>query len=319
MAVVDRTGRTFTDACGRKEPAITSDDLTRIFGIGGSLRDRLTLHGIGSLSDLANLTDAEVEELELALRSTRSRVRRGDVARWREEAARLTGGPEMRSDLENDTSALATFVVEARSSGTSGEGGHALAFTVHHIEADETSPALGIGGNLAEWIESRVPTGPALGSPTSEPAEPQASQAPAAKSARRSPRRGGIHLRLIHLYARSTDAAGTSEERSLLTTSPVILHADRPVVLVGHGVLESPEGAAVQCGMRCRLRALDPQAVIERVWGEGTELLPGGQGVEIASPPLSIPAGIYQGDVYLESPDELVKPEALTLPVIMMS
>jgi hypothetical protein len=310
-----------TDACRTKESVISSDDLTRIFGIGASLRDRLTrLHGIGSLSDLANLTDAEVEELELALRSARSRVRQGDVGRWREEAARLTGGAEKGPDLVDDAPALATFVIEARNSGTSGEGGHALALTVHHMETDDTSPALGTAGELTEWIESRVRAVLAPGSPASELPEAAADQAPAAKPTPRSARRGGARLRLIHLHARSTDAAATAEEWSLLAASPVILDAARTVVLVGHGVLEGSEsGAAVLCRLRCNLRALDSRAVIERAWGDDTELRPGGQGVEIASPPLAIPAGIYQGDVYLESPDERVHPEILTLPMIMMS
>jgi hypothetical protein len=47
--------------------------------------------------------------------------------------------------------------------------------------------------------------------------------------------------------------------------------------------------------------------------GEDTELPPGQQGVEITSPPLSISTGIYDGDVYLESPDERAQPHIVAL------
>jgi len=84
--------------------------------------------------------------------------------------------------------------------------------------------------------------------------------------------------------------------------------------------LEGSAGAAVQCGMRCR-PARPGSTRRDRACLGGGHRAPAGRphGVEMASPPLSIPAGIYQGEFYLESPDEFVEPEVLALPVIMMS
>jgi hypothetical protein len=229
----------------------------------------------------------------------------------------LAGNP----DLADNTGALATFVVEARIAGPSSEGSPAVvAYTTHHMEGDQTSPALGTGGQLTAWIQDRVRAVLGPGSPTSDLPEPRSDQVHAQKQTRPLALRRQARLRLTHLHARSEgpSAALAAAEISLLTKSAVILDA-APVILGSHGVLEGSEGLIVRCRIRCRLRGLYSQAVIERSWGEGTKLRPGCQGVELTSPPLAIPSGFYQGEIYLESPDDGVRPDVLALPMIKIA
>jgi hypothetical protein len=236
-------------------------ELKQIRGIGDAICELLGRdHGIATIADLARLSDAEVDELQRALRASRRNVRNGDVAAWRDQARQLTG--EMQAAADEP---LATFVVEAWRPVS--EPGDQPRFIVHHVEADETletsAPRPTID-DVVRWMQERmtVPVAP----PSAEP--PAEHQQPA------RPARLG-DLRITRL-------------------DPVAVEGGGALVFVAHVSLEGAAEPAT-CHLRCRLQRIESDQELTFSWRGEIMAAPGPRSAAISSAPISVPAGIYRG------------------------
>jgi ribosomal protein S13 len=270
-------------------------ELKQIRGIGDATCERLGRdYGIETIADLARLSDSEVDELQRALRASRSNVRNGDVARWRDQARRLASE---REAVVNEP--LATFVVEARKPVS--EPGDQPRFVVHHVEADETletSPPKPTIDDVIRWMQERVPM-PAVLPGTKLPTDREgvvSSSTPdqlTAPSPRPPARRGGLRITGLEIH-RADDRVVNGWATSLLGDEPVAIEGGSALVFVGHVSLEGAE-EPVTCQMRCRLRRIESDQELSFAWSGEMMATPGMPSAAIPSAPVSIPHGMYRG------------------------
>ena len=261
---------------------------------------------------MTRLTDAQVDELEQALRADRGGVQNGDVARWREHARQSLSEGEAAADEP-----LATFVVEAREPAD-GPGGEPR-FAVHHIEADEDSAPLPAVNEVAQWIRERVNM-PSASPRTKTAAGPVAhaiEAGPLASSSPQRPARRG-RLRITGLEIRRADGrAINGMAESLAGDAPVLIEAGCPLVFVGLVVLEGATDP-VACRMRCRLRPTEPGEVFEFTW-PGKTIPSGVHSAQMSSAPVSIPAGIYRGELFAEDQRRSIRRAFRELPLLVVN
>jgi len=260
-------------------------ELKQIRGIGDAMCVRLSQdHGIETIAQLAALSDAEADDLQRALQAGGRRLPAGEVARWRDQARRLSGESPAATDEP-----LATFVVEAWKSvgGPGGQGGPHR-FVVHHIESDqtlETSAPTPAPADVFRWMEDRV--GPPAVRPAAQPAAPEGMA-----------RRG--RLRITGLEVRHAGSQAISGPASqLLVPDAVTLDAGSALIFTGRVSLTEAE-ETVTCEMRCQLQRIESAEEITFTWSGEITPGPGKQTVAISSTPVTIPAGVYRGMFFAE-------------------
>lgn len=294
-------------------------ELKQIRGIGDTTCERLGRdHGIETIADLARLSDTEVDELQEALRASSSRVRNGDVARWRDQARQLLGKREAVPDEP-----LATFVVEARK--PVGEPANQLHFVIHHIEADQTLETSGPKANVEDavhWMQERVTAGlapPPREAPVerSEVVHSGSSPGPAVAPGGPTRRRGRLRITAMEIHKAGHQGINTPVT-ALLADAPVAVEDGSALVFVGYVSLEGTEGP-VTCQMHCRLHRIESGQEVTFTWGGQMTAAPGTQSATISSTPVSMPSGAYRGIVFAEDRGQATRRAFCELPILVIN
>jgi hypothetical protein len=85
----------------------------------------------------------------------------------------------------------------------------------------------------------------------------------------------------------------------LLGSTPVAIEAGGALVFIGHVGLQGAEHP-VTCQMRCRLHRTESQEEVAFTWSSEAMVTPGMPSMTISSSPVSVPTGVYRGQIFAE-------------------